>query len=141
MDEAEAQAARYQEIFGKGNFYLELQDHPNIPDQKGVIMNQFDVLVSADRMGSKDVSLYMESLSSLPADVPADIRSNLEKIAQQPELRSERKYDALPVAYRTVFFNNDVYAVADHIISSDKGMEFHACTGSKKYTAHQLSRL
>ncbi|MDP2736048.1 MAG: DNA polymerase III subunit alpha, partial [bacterium] len=34
--EAEAQALKYQEIFGKGNFYLELQDHPNIPEQKTV---------------------------------------------------------------------------------------------------------
>jgi len=34
LDEAENQALRYQGIFGKGNFYLELQDHPNIPEQK-----------------------------------------------------------------------------------------------------------
>ncbi len=32
--EAEATALRYQEIFGQGNFYLELQHHPNIKEQK-----------------------------------------------------------------------------------------------------------
>jgi DNA polymerase III subunit alpha len=36
LDEAEQQALRYQEIFGTGSFYLELQDHPNIPEQKTV---------------------------------------------------------------------------------------------------------
>ena len=34
--EAEQQARAYEDIFGKGNFYLELQNHPNIPDQKTV---------------------------------------------------------------------------------------------------------
>ena len=33
-DEAEKQALKYQEIFGKENFYLELQHHPNIREQK-----------------------------------------------------------------------------------------------------------
>ncbi|TFG35696.1 MAG: DNA polymerase III subunit alpha, partial [Parcubacteria group bacterium] len=32
--EAEKAALRYQEIFGKGNFYLEIQNHPNSPEQK-----------------------------------------------------------------------------------------------------------
>ena len=36
ISEAEKQAQIYQEIFGKGNFYLELQHHPNIPHQKKV---------------------------------------------------------------------------------------------------------
>jgi len=37
-DEKSAQKAlaEYQEIFGRENFYLELQDHPDIPDQKTV---------------------------------------------------------------------------------------------------------
>ncbi|MDP2641234.1 MAG: DNA polymerase III subunit alpha [Candidatus Yanofskybacteria bacterium] len=39
--EAEQTALRYQEIFGKGNFYLEIQNHPNIADQekanKGIV--------------------------------------------------------------------------------------------------------
>ncbi len=34
MGEAEKTALRYQEIFGKGNFYLDIQHHPNSPDQK-----------------------------------------------------------------------------------------------------------
>jgi len=36
LQEAEAAALRYQEIFGKENFYLELQNHPNIKEQKVV---------------------------------------------------------------------------------------------------------
>jgi len=36
MEEAEKQALKYQEIFGKDNFYLEIQHHPNIPEQKKV---------------------------------------------------------------------------------------------------------
>lgn len=34
MEEAEKTARRYQEIFGKDNFYLELQNHPHIEEQK-----------------------------------------------------------------------------------------------------------
>jgi len=34
--EAEKTASKYQEIFGKENFYLEIQDHQNIPEQKKV---------------------------------------------------------------------------------------------------------
>ena len=34
FEQAEKQALKYQEIFGKDNFYLELQDHKNIPEQK-----------------------------------------------------------------------------------------------------------
>ncbi|MDO8633603.1 MAG: DNA polymerase III subunit alpha, partial [Candidatus Wildermuthbacteria bacterium] len=40
-EEAKAAALRYEEIFGKGNFYLELQSHPKIKEQelanKGII--------------------------------------------------------------------------------------------------------
>jgi DNA polymerase-3 subunit alpha len=32
-DQAEALAKKYEKIFGKGNFYLELQHHANIPEQ------------------------------------------------------------------------------------------------------------
>jgi len=34
IPEAEKLAQKYQAIFGKGNFYLEIQDHPNLPEQK-----------------------------------------------------------------------------------------------------------
>jgi len=34
MKDAEKQALKYNEIFGKGNFYLELQHHENLPEQK-----------------------------------------------------------------------------------------------------------
>lgn len=36
LKEAEETALRYKEIFGKDNFYLEIQHHPNIPEQKKV---------------------------------------------------------------------------------------------------------
>lgn len=39
VDEAEKTALQYQEIFGKENFYLEIQSHPNIKEQK--IVNQY----------------------------------------------------------------------------------------------------
>ncbi|MDD4412001.1 MAG: DNA polymerase III subunit alpha, partial [Bacilli bacterium] len=33
-EEAEAMALKYEKIFGKGNYYLELQHHPGIPEQE-----------------------------------------------------------------------------------------------------------
>ncbi len=36
IKEAEEMALKYQDIFGKDNFYLEIQNHPNIPEQKKV---------------------------------------------------------------------------------------------------------
>ena len=36
FDEAERLAQRYTEIFGRDNFYLEIQPHPHIPEQKKV---------------------------------------------------------------------------------------------------------
>ncbi len=36
IEEAEKTALEYQEIFGKDNFYLEIQHHPGLPEQKDV---------------------------------------------------------------------------------------------------------
>jgi len=36
FEQAEELALKYQQIFGKDNFYLEIQDHPNLSDQKPV---------------------------------------------------------------------------------------------------------
>ncbi|MCD6500806.1 DNA polymerase III subunit alpha [bacterium] len=36
IDEAKRVAQKYQEIFGQDNFYLEIQDHPNLKEQKKV---------------------------------------------------------------------------------------------------------
>ena len=36
IEEAKKQALKYQEIFGKDNFYLELENHPNVPEQKKI---------------------------------------------------------------------------------------------------------
>ena len=45
IEAAEKTALKYQEIFGKDNFYLELQHHPNIKEQKKVN----DILVSLSK--------------------------------------------------------------------------------------------
>jgi DNA polymerase-3 subunit alpha len=45
IKEATELALKYQEIFGKDNFYLELQHHPNIPEQKKIN----DVLISISK--------------------------------------------------------------------------------------------
>jgi DNA polymerase-3 subunit alpha len=39
LSQAEAIAQEYQKIFGKGNFYLELQHHPGLPEQEPVNQN------------------------------------------------------------------------------------------------------
>ena len=44
IDEAEKLALKYQKIMGDGNFYLEIQDHPNLPEQK--IANDGLILIS-----------------------------------------------------------------------------------------------
>jgi DNA polymerase-3 subunit alpha len=44
IDEAEKIALKYQEIFGKDSFYLEIQHHPNVPEQK--IVNQQLIAIS-----------------------------------------------------------------------------------------------
>ncbi|MDD8020620.1 MAG: DNA polymerase III subunit alpha [Acidobacteriota bacterium] len=46
-DKAEAAARQYQEIFGEGNFYLEIQDH-GLPDQKKILPKIADL---ARRLG------------------------------------------------------------------------------------------
>jgi len=44
FDEAERTALKYQEIFGKENFYLEIQHHPNIREQK--IVNEIIIEIA-----------------------------------------------------------------------------------------------
>ncbi|MCK4781923.1 DNA polymerase III subunit alpha [Candidatus Parcubacteria bacterium] len=44
INEAEKLALKYQKIFGKDNFYLEIQHHPNLPNQK--IANHGLILLS-----------------------------------------------------------------------------------------------
>lgn len=44
LDEAVKKALFYNKIFGEGNFYLELQHHPNIPEQK--IVNEGLIKIS-----------------------------------------------------------------------------------------------
>lgn len=46
--EAREAALRYEKIFGKGNFYLELQKHPNIEEQKIVNAGLLDIAHTTD---------------------------------------------------------------------------------------------
>jgi len=57
IEEAEKQAQKYQEIFGKGNFYLEIQDHPNLPDQKKVneVLIEFSKKLAIPLVATNDV--------------------------------------------------------------------------------------
>jgi DNA polymerase-3 subunit alpha len=48
ISQAREQALKYQEIFGKGNFYLELQHHPNIPSQAKVNSALIDIAEKTD---------------------------------------------------------------------------------------------
>ncbi len=43
FDEAEAAARRYIEFFGKENFFLEIQHHPNLPDQEPANRGQIEL--------------------------------------------------------------------------------------------------
>ena len=43
MDEAEAISKKYENMFGKGNFYLELQRHPSIPNQQKVTKGLLEI--------------------------------------------------------------------------------------------------
>lgn len=35
-EKAKQRILEYNELFGQGNYYLEIQDHPNLPEQKGI---------------------------------------------------------------------------------------------------------
>lgn len=43
MQEAEALARRYRDMFGEGNYFLEVQHHPNIPEQKTANEGIFEI--------------------------------------------------------------------------------------------------
>ena len=48
IDKAEELALEYQEIFGKGNFYLEVQSHPHIEDQDFVNQEMIKIAKKLD---------------------------------------------------------------------------------------------
>ena len=70
IKEAEELALRYQEIFGKDNFYLEIQRHPNIPEQKKA--NDAMIAISRKtgipRVASNDIH-YLKQEDSEAQDV------------------------------------------------------------------------
>lgn len=70
FDEAKALAQKYRDHFGKDNFYLELQHHPNIPEQdkanKGLIKIAKDLDIGL--VATNDIH-YLRSEDNLPQDV------------------------------------------------------------------------
>jgi len=48
IKEAEDLAIKYRNMFGKGNFYLEIQNHPNIPDQLTVNQTIIEIAKKLD---------------------------------------------------------------------------------------------
>jgi len=74
---AEKSAIEYEEIFGRGNFYLEMQDHPEIDDQ--VKFNSFLISLS-EKTGiplvvTKDCH-YVEKEDSIAQDVLVCVQTN-----------------------------------------------------------------
>jgi DNA polymerase-3 subunit alpha len=67
LDEAEALAQRYQQMFGKDNFYLEIQDHPHIPEQK--IVNE--ALISMSKKYGIPLIATTDSHYLMPDDAEA----------------------------------------------------------------------
>lgn len=66
-NDAEKQIKKYQDIFGKDSFYLEIQSHPNIPDQK--IVNDF--LIDYSRKNNVPLVATNDIHYLLPEDADA----------------------------------------------------------------------
>ncbi|MDP3991215.1 MAG: DNA polymerase III subunit alpha, partial [Candidatus Nealsonbacteria bacterium] len=89
---AEILALKYQEIFGQGNFYLELQDHPNIPEQKKI--NE-ELLIISKKTGiplvaSNDVH-YLKSEDAEAQDILMLINTGADR--NDPERLSMKEND------------------------------------------------
>ena len=70
IKEAEELALKYQEIFGKDNFYLELQHHPHIKEQKKVndVLVQFSKKLAIPLVATNDVH-YLKSEDAEAQDI------------------------------------------------------------------------
>ncbi len=77
IEEAEKTALEYQEIFGQGNFYLELQHHPGIPEQAKV--NEALIKIAKKRgiplIATNDVH-YIKSEDAEAQDVLMSIQTD-----------------------------------------------------------------
>ena len=75
--EAEKTALKYQQIFGKDNFYLEIQHHPNIPEQE--IANQKLIALSKKHnipLIATNDSHYLKSEDAEAQDILMQINTN-----------------------------------------------------------------
>ena len=74
-EEAKKAALRYQDIFGKGNFFLEMQDH-GIPEQQTVNQQlmRMHYETGIELVATNDVALYFRGRRGSPrrASLPAD---------------------------------------------------------------------
>ncbi len=70
IEEAEKQALKYQEIFGKDSFYLEIQHHPNSEDQKKAnkVLIDFSKRLAIPLVATNDVH-YLKSEDAEAQDI------------------------------------------------------------------------
>lgn len=70
VDEAENLALKYQEIFGKNNFYLEIQHHPNLKEQQKVneVLISFSKKLKIPLVATNDVH-YLKSEDAEAQDI------------------------------------------------------------------------
>ncbi len=87
-EDAKAAALRYQDIFGKGNFFLELQDH-GIPEQQNVNQQLFRMHqeTGIDLVATNDVH-YTYAEDEKPHDILLCLQTG-KKLADQDRMRYE----------------------------------------------------
>ncbi len=70
IDQAAQEAKKYQKIFGKDNFYLEIQDHPNLKEQKRVneILIDFSKKLDIPLVATNDVH-YLRAEDAQAQDI------------------------------------------------------------------------
>ena len=88
VDEAKKVALRYQEIFGKDNYFLELQDH-GIPAQQSVnsVLLRMSKELDIPLVATNDVH-YTYAEDAQPHDVPLCLQTG-KKVADEDRLRYE----------------------------------------------------
>jgi len=70
FEQAEMLAQKYQKIFGKDNFYLEIQHHPNIPEQKTTNQELINISKKYDiPLVATNDTHYLKSEDAEPQDI------------------------------------------------------------------------
>ena len=111
LEEAERLAQKYNSIFGKDNFYLEIQPHPNIPKQKKVnkvlisISKKFGIPLVATNdvhyLKSKDAEaqdiLMLINTNADPND-PERLTMKMDNFSFRPQEEMEKFFKDVPEA-------------------------------------------